>query len=110
MQYQAACLARLSLLFLPIAFAAAASGDDAPVAAPAAQTILHLNSGSFAAGELVDSPMPGTLRWQAAAFVTPFEFQVDSVNAIHWPPPAAPPGRAAIMRSSWRPATSFLVH
>ena len=32
---------------------------------------------------------PGVLRWQASAFVSPFEFPVDRVNAIHWPPPAA---------------------
>jgi peroxiredoxin len=49
-----------------------------------------LSSGSFVAGALVDSPHPSTVRWQASAFVAPFEFPIEGINAIHWPPPAAP--------------------
>ncbi|MGO9915331.1 MAG: hypothetical protein ACLQIB_11540 [Isosphaeraceae bacterium] len=91
MRYQAARFSRLALLFLPSMIAAAARGDESPPAAASpAQTILHLNSGSFAAGKLVDSPTPSTLRWQADGFVTPFEFPIEWINAIHWPPPAGP--------------------
>ena len=61
---------------------------DQPTAAPSS-AVLHLTDGSFASGELVDSTQPGVFRWQASAFVSPFEFPVNRVNAIHWPPPAA---------------------
>jgi thiol-disulfide isomerase/thioredoxin len=67
-----------------------AHGAENLGAAARAQTILHLNSGSFAAGKLVDSPTPNTLRWQADAFATPFEFALGGINAIHWPPPDQP--------------------
>ena len=50
--------------------------------------VLHLADGGFAAGEIRDSTRPGVLRWQAASFVSPFEFAVKDVNAIQWPPPA----------------------
>src|SRR5262249_45455981 len=88
MRYQVARSCRLVLMLLPGVLAAASRGDDSRAAGGAAQTILHLGSGSFAAGALVDSPQPSTLRWQAAAFVTPFEFPLESINAIHWPPPS----------------------
>ncbi len=88
MRYQAVCFCRLALLLLPTMIATAAPADDSPPPAPPAQTILHLSSGSFAAGTLVDSPTPTTLRWQADGFVTPFEFPIEWINAIHWPPPA----------------------
>jgi len=90
MRYQTHRFSRLALLFLPPMIATAARGDDSPTAAPPAQTILHLSSGSFAAGKLVESPAPTMLRWQADGFVTPFEFPIESINAIHWPPPAGP--------------------
>ena len=68
-----------------------ASSAADPPAAVARPAVLHLADGSFIPGDLVDSARPGVLRWQASAFVSPFEFPVDRINAIHWPPPAALP-------------------
>jgi peroxiredoxin len=69
-----------------------ARAQDPPGAAQTpASAVLHLTDGSFVAGELVGSPEPGVVRWQSAAFVSPFEFPVNRINAIHWPPPAIPP-------------------
>jgi peroxiredoxin len=45
----------------------------------------------FAAGTLDQSAQPGIVRWRSAAFVTPFEFPISAVSAIHWPAPAATP-------------------
>ena len=60
-----------------------------PAAGPSF-AVLHLTDGSFVAGELcVTRPGRAFFRWQASAFVSPFEFPVNRVNAIHWPPPAA---------------------
>jgi peroxiredoxin len=67
---------------------AAVRADDQPAAAPSS-AVLHLTDGSFIPGDLDDSNKPGVFRWQASAFVSPFEFPVNRVNAIHWPPPAA---------------------
>ena len=33
----------------------------------------------------------GVFCWQASGFVSPFQFPVNRVNAIHWPPPMSPP-------------------
>jgi thiol-disulfide isomerase/thioredoxin len=63
---------------------------DLPAAEPAT-AVLHLRDGSFAAGNLDDSARSGVLRWQASAFVSPFEFPLDRVNAVHWPPPQQVP-------------------
>jgi peroxiredoxin len=60
-------------------------------AAPSPSAVLHLTDGSFVPGDLAGSSQPGVIRWQAAAFVSPFEFPVNRVNAIHWPPPGASP-------------------
>jgi len=80
------------LLAVPVLLlAAVAARADGGSTGPPPAAILHLSDDSFAAGELDDSPRPGVLRWQAAAFVAPFEFPVSRVNAIHWPPPAALP-------------------
>jgi peroxiredoxin len=54
---------------------------------PYAAAVLHLSDGSLAPGNLVDSVRSGVFRWQASDFVSPFEFPVSRVNAIHWPPP-----------------------
>ena len=67
----------------------AARAADQPAPPPSA--VLHLTDGSFVPGDLDDSTRPGVFRWQASAFVSPFEFPVNRVNAIHWPPPAALP-------------------
>ena len=78
---------------------------DQPAAAPSS-AVLHLTDGSFVPGDLDDSTRPGVFRWQASAFVSPFEFPVNRVNAIHWPPPAAiAQARQGTIVSSWLAAT-----
>ena len=59
-----------SLLSVLLAGMAARADDNRPKA------ILTLDDGGFAAGELADSDRPGILRWQAAGFVSPFEFKL----------------------------------
>src|SRR4051794_38804265 len=78
----AAWLAALALA----APSAAALADGPPAAA-----VIRLDGGGHAAGALIDSPRPGVLRWQGSAFVDPFEFPIDAVNAVHWPAPGASP-------------------
>ena len=59
----------------------------APAAAPA---VLSLDDGGFAAGDLATTDQPGVVRWQASGFVSPFEFKLGRVNAIHWTPAEKP--------------------
>ena len=47
--------------------------------------VLHLTNGGFVPGELVPSSEPDVLRWQADAFVAPFDFALGAVNAVHFP-------------------------
>ncbi len=57
--------------------------------------MLSLDDGGFAAGHLADTDRAGILRWQAAGFVSPFEFKLGRVNAVQWTPdekPAKPEG------------------
>jgi peroxiredoxin len=83
------CL-RLGLVAIMTLTALARARGDEPAPSP----ILHFTDGSFAAGELAESTRPGVFRWQASGFVSPFQFAVSRVNAIHWPPPksVAKPG------------------
>jgi len=81
-------LALAALVAGPAAMAARA-GDAPP--GPPAPAVLNLASGSFAAGELCDSDRPGVIHWQAKGLVSPFEFPLSRINAIHWPPPATWP-------------------
>ncbi len=46
--------------------------------------VLNLDDGGYAAGDLADSDRPGIIRWQAAGFVSPFEFMLGRVNAVQW--------------------------
>ncbi len=84
---------RLTQLTLVLSLAAAwfaarqAFAADPPVTSPAA-AVLHLTDGNFLSGELKDSTKPGVIRWHATPFVSTFDFPVNAVNAIHWPPPA----------------------
>ena len=66
---------------LLLTLAATARAADPP-------PVLHLADGGYAAGGLRDSDRPGVLRWQAAAFIDPFDFAVKDLNNIQWPPPA----------------------
>ena len=42
--------------------------------------VLHLRNGGFVSGELTDSRQPNVVRWQATAFVSPFEFAAQRIN------------------------------
>ena len=85
-----------------VAACAADRGRQPPPAA-----VLHLTDGSFVAGELDDSARPGVLRWQASAFVSPFEFPRESRST-----PSTGlrrrrcPSPKEIIASSWPAATS----
>ena len=85
---------------LPAALAAAAlallaptvrADDPAAKPAPSGEPVLHLVNGGYAPGTLADSDKPGVLRWQGAAFTSPFAFPLDAVNAVHAPAPETPP-------------------
>ena len=78
------------LMVVVALLASAARADDPPSAAPP-QSVLHLANGGFAAGELRASTKPGVLRWQAASFVSPFDFAAREVIGD----PVAAPGVAA---------------
>ena len=62
----------------------------APTAVAAAPAVLSLDDGGFAAGDLATTDRPGVVRWQASGFVSPFEFKLGQVNAIHWTPAEKP--------------------
>ena len=51
---------------------------------------MSLDDGGYAGGDLAPSDRPGVLRFKAAGFVTPFEFKLGRVNAIHWTPAEKP--------------------
>jgi len=61
----------------------------APVFDPT-KPMISLVDGGMASGTLLDSDDPKTLRWQSLSFVTPFEFDIGYVNAVHFPAPAQP--------------------
>jgi thiol-disulfide isomerase/thioredoxin len=81
---------RLFSLLAVALLASAARAGDPPPASPQ-QPVLHLANGGFAAGEIRASTKPGVLSWQAASFVSPFDFAASEVNAIQWPPPPSLP-------------------
>ncbi len=51
---------------------------------------LEVAGGGRAQGRLVDSPDGVHLVWQAAGFATPFQFPLDCVRGIQFPPAAEP--------------------
>ncbi|MFO0889972.1 MAG: TlpA disulfide reductase family protein [Isosphaeraceae bacterium] len=81
---------RSSLLLLNI-LAAVAAAAGGPAAAADAPAVLHLRNGGSVAGKLAEGDRPDLVRWQAAAFVDPFEFTTGALNAIHFPVPAELP-------------------
>ncbi len=74
-----------------VAMVATATRAEDPPKSPPPQPVLNLANGGFAAGEIRPSTHPAVLRWQAASFVSPFDFAWNEVNAIQWPPPATQP-------------------
>ncbi|WP_422924834.1 TlpA family protein disulfide reductase [Singulisphaera sp. PoT] len=61
---------------------AAAPGEPAPAPKSA---VLNLSDGGFVAGEIKDSDKANVVRWQADAFVAPFEFDLKSVQSLAFP-------------------------
>jgi len=80
----------LALAASAAGLALAARAGDAPPGPPAPAE-LHLASGSSTAGELRDSTRPGVIRWQPNGRVSPLEFPLSRLSAIHWPAPATWP-------------------
>ncbi|QEH32595.1 Thiol-disulfide oxidoreductase ResA [Aquisphaera giovannonii] len=76
-----------SLAALPMGPAVAADGPAPRASASPPGSTLHLSNGGFARGELRPSGPPATIRWQAAALVDPLDFDLPSVNAVHFPAP-----------------------
>jgi thiol-disulfide isomerase/thioredoxin len=69
----------------------AGSPSTAPTSTGATNTappsaVLYLNSG-FVRGELRDSNRPEVLCWQAADFVSPFQFDTHQIDAVYFPDP-----------------------
>ncbi len=52
---------------------------------------LQVAGGDYVAGRLGDSAQPGTLAWQASAFVSPFHFDLAALAAVRLPGPAERP-------------------
>jgi len=52
----------------------------------ATQPILHLVNGNFCIGELVDCDQPDIVRWNCPAATGPFDFRLNAVSAIYFPP------------------------
>ena len=78
-----ATMTRLAWLYLPALLWFISTS------APAA--VLHLRNGGFVSGDLTDSRQPNVVRWQATAFVSPFEFPLSGLSAVHFPvPPELP--------------------
>lgn len=67
---------------------AVAADEPAKVAS---KPILNLRNGGYAAGTLVDTADPAVIRWQGTPFVAPFDFAINAVNAISYPPAADAP-------------------
>ncbi len=77
---------------LACAFFASSLAQSAEQAAkPAAAAVLHLTNGGFVVGELKNSGGPARLGWQSPLFAAPFDFDVNLVNAVHFPLPAELP-------------------
>jgi len=76
---------RLRLATVALFLIAAAPGDTAPPTTPKPAAVLTLVNGGFVAGELKDVDRPEVLRWQADAFISPFEFDRKAVASIRFP-------------------------
>ena len=82
----------------------------AELSKPAAATVLHLTNGGYVAGELKNSGGPSRLGWQSPLFAAPFDFDVNLVNAVHFPLPASCPMPSASIASSCRRETCCSGH
>jgi len=72
-----------------LASSLAQSADSPPN--PRTAAVLHLTNGGYVAGELKNSGGPSRLGWQSPLFAAPFDFDVNLVNAVHFPLPAELP-------------------
>lgn len=67
-----------------------AQSAEEPAQSPST-SVLHLTSGGFVAGEVKNSAGAARLGWQSPLFTAPFDFDVNLVNAVHFPLPAQLP-------------------
>jgi peroxiredoxin len=76
-----------ALVVAILSLARGAPAGDAPAAPSgrAVDAVLHLTEGGYAPGTLDDSDRAAVIRWRASAFVSPFQFPLNRVDAIHWP-------------------------
>src|SRR5690242_4405642 len=72
---------RLAWLYLPALLWSIAASAAPPAA------VIHLRNGGFVAGDLTESRQPNVVRWQATAFVSPFDFALSGLTAAHCPVP-----------------------
>jgi thiol-disulfide isomerase/thioredoxin len=63
-----------------------ARAADAAASAPS-RAVLNLKNDGIVTGQLQDHSSGAALRWQSPAFTSPFEFQLGSVSAVHFPAP-----------------------
>jgi thiol-disulfide isomerase/thioredoxin len=68
-----------------------AAAEQATAAVVPPRAVLHLYGGGFAPGELAPCSQPDILRWQASAFVSPFDFSLTAIAAVHFPIPGELP-------------------
>lgn len=55
---------------------------------PTSPGTLQVAGGDHIAGSLLDCDQPGLLRWQGAAFESPFDFDLAGVGVVYFPPRA----------------------
>ncbi|HTI51285.1 MAG TPA: TlpA disulfide reductase family protein, partial [Planctomycetaceae bacterium] len=79
------------LLACVVCFATAIPLCAGPPAGNRPPAMLHLTNGGQVSGALAPSRDPAVLYWQSPAFVGPFQFNLDSVNAVYFPVPAELP-------------------
>lgn len=73
----------------PAGAAAAVVATPQPASKP--RGTLALTNGGVIPGDLKDADSAALLRWQSPAFVSPFDFAIDAVNAVYYPSPAQRP-------------------
>ncbi len=71
-------------LFVTTVAEAASPHDPSPA-------ILHLYNGGYVPGTPIASSRPDVIRWQSAAFTSPFDVPLTAVTAVHFSVPAELP-------------------
>ncbi len=80
----------LLVVIVPVLPRVATADAQAPPAAAMVAT-LRLANGDNVAGELVDVDRPEVIRWQGVQFTSPFDFALDAISVVSFPPSAERP-------------------